>query len=56
MKKIELKKLSNEFTYFMINISEVKDIELLMSEFWKAKFCCNNSKRESELLDFWESN
>lgn len=56
MKKSELKKLSKEFSEFVADANEAKDIESLMSEFWSAKFGCNNSEREADLLEYWKNN
>lgn len=56
MKTIELKKLSKEFSEFVADANEAKDIESLMREFWNAKFGCNNSEREAELLVYWKNN
>ena len=54
MKKLELKKLGNEFSEFLAKSGRTK-IESVLKEFWFAKYGVNNEEREEELLNYWEN-
>jgi len=53
MKTSELKKLAAQFSDFID--SDVENIETKMREFWFTTFGYNNTKRESELLEYWKN-
>ena len=53
MKTKELKKLEVEFCDFIVD-STLEEAEDQISEFWFAKFGCNNTTRETELFNFIE--
>lgn len=54
MKKSELKKIAKSFTNYVIE-NEESPAQAIRS-FWAATFGCNNSDRESEVLEYWRNN